>query len=876
MGEQNSKSIKRQICAGLLAHVDAGKTTLTEALLYVSGNRKTLGRVDHGDAFLDTDQQERERGITIFSKQAVLPLGELELVLLDTPGHVDFSAEMERTLQVLDYAILVVSGTDGVQGHTETLWRLLKRHRIPVFLFVNKMDLAGADRAALMAELKRRLDGGCCDFGPDRDPDALAEDIAATDEGLLEAYFDTGALPHDGIVRAIRERKLFPCCFGAALKLEGVAELLHLLETYAQPPSYPADFGALVYKISRDEQGKRLTWLKLTGGSLLPRTPLTNRGTMGKNGLPLPEDQIWSEKVDQIRLYSGQKFQQLPRAEAGMVCAVTGLTQTYVGQGLGCQPHSPAPALIPVLTYQLLLPPSCNVQEALLRLRQLEEEDPLLHIVWNEQLQELHLQLMGEVQLEVLQRLIAQRFGLEVTFSTGSIVYRETIAAPVEGVGHFEPLRHYAEVHLLLEPGEPGSGLVFDSQCSTDLLDRNWQRLILTHLEEREHLGVLTGSPITDMKITLAAGRAHEKHTEGGDFRQATYRAVRQGLMQADSILLEPWYDLTLEVPADLIGRVMTDIQQRSGTLELQETDGETAHLTGSAPVATMRDYQTELIACSRGRGRMSCTLRGYAPCHNTQEVVEALGYRPEADVANTPDSVFCAHGAGFVVPWQQVGDYMHLPSVLTAPPEEEEPSSAPERGARYRAAAVMDKELEAIFEKTYGPVKQRRAFESQTRIRSEESNQSVTIQLQPPQKEYLLVDGYNIIFAWEELKQLAKVDLSAARTRLQDILCDYQGMRRCTVILVFDAYRVKGNPGSIERYHNIHVVYTKEAETADMYIEKTTLDLGKHNRVRVATSDSMEQVIILGHNALRISARSLLDEVREVEREIQQALSRQ
>ncbi|MCD8342388.1 MAG: TetM/TetW/TetO/TetS family tetracycline resistance ribosomal protection protein [Clostridiales bacterium] len=873
MGGQTTEHNARPLCVGLLAHVDAGKTTLTEAMLYAGGQLKKLGRVDHGDAFLDTDAQERERGITIFSKQAILPLEGLEVTLLDTPGHVDFSAEMERTLSVLDYAVLVISGTDGVQSHTETLWRLLKERGIPTFLFVNKMDLPGSDRQAVLAELKGRLDDGCCDCSASA-PEG-AEDIAAADEALLEQYLETGALTDEAIAQAVARRTVFPCYFGSALKLDGVTELLDGLARYTLPPTYPPEFGAVVYKLSRDSRGNRLTWLKVTGGSLRPKQLLTNRDTLGRNGRPVPEGEVWAEKIDQIRRYSGQRFRQVEEAPAGTVCAVTGLTKTFIGQGLGCAAGGQPSTLTPVLTYRVELPQGCNVHDALQRLRELEEEDPQLHIVWREQLQEIHMQLMGEVQLEVLQRLIADRFGLAVRFSEGSILYRETITAPVEGVGHFEPLRHYAEVHLLLEPGERGSGLTFDTACSGDVLDKNWQRLILTHLEEKEHLGVLTGSPITDMKITLLTGRAHEKHTEGGDFRQATYRAVRQGLMQAESLLLEPWYDLRLELPLEQVGRAMTDIEQRSGSCQIAETGRETAVLTGSAPVSTLRGYQTELAAYTGGLGRLSCTVAGYRPCHNAEEVIAAAGYQPEADLANTPDSVFCAHGAGFVVNWRQVPEYMHLPPWQPRQPEpEEEAAPMEERARRFRAAQVMDKELEAIFAQTYGPVKQRRAFEPQARIRTEERrSKPVKLKEQPIQTEYLLVDGYNIIFAWDELKALAKEDLSAARDRLLDILCNYRGMRRCEVIVVFDAYKVKGGVGSVERYNNIHVVYTKEAETADMYIEKATLDLSKHHRVRVATSDGLEQVIILGHGSLRISARTLWDEVQEVEREIAQAL---
>lgn len=871
---------KKYLTVGLLAHVDAGKTTLTEALLCAGGALRTPGRVDHGDAFLDNDAQERERGITIFSKQALLPLPDGLLTLLDTPGHVDFSAETERVLSVLDYAVLVISGTDGVQSHTETLWGLLKRRGIPVFLFVNKLDLPTRGREALLRELRERLDSGITDCSADRDAAARTEELASCDEALLEEYFDTGTVSDAGVIRAIQARKLFPCCFGSALRLDGTAEFLALLERYTAQKPYPDAFGAKIYKITRDGQGKRLTWLKVTGGVLRPRMALTNRGTTGANGLPVPEEQVWEEKADQLRLYSGTKFRQAEQVEAGMVCAVTGLSHTFAGQGLGAEPPEDTPVLTPVLNCQVLLPGTVLPHEAAARLRQLEEEDPQLHLVWSEAAQELHLHVMGAVQLEVLQRLIRERFGYAVRFGPGSIVYRETLSAPVEGVGHFEPLRHYAEVHLLLEPGERGSGLVFDTACPTDLLDRNWQRLILTHLAEREHPGVLTGSPITDLKITLLSGRAHEKHTEGGDFREATCRAVRNGLMRGDSVLLEPWYDLRLEVPAEQVGRAMTDVQQAGGTLELTETVGGMARLTGSAPVDGFREYALTLAAYTKGRGRMSCTVSGYRPCHNQAEIVAALGYQAERDTQNPADSVFCGHGAGFIVPWQDVPEYMHLPFayVPEQPEAAEEPeASAAERAARYRSAGATDRELEAIFTRTYGPVKQRRAFESQRRIRAEEASASKPPRKEaPPQKEYLLVDGYNIIFAWDELKALAKTDLAAARERLQDILCSYQGMRGSTVILVFDAYKVRGGVGSVERFRNISIVYTREAETADMYIEKATLELGKHSRVRVATSDGLEQLIILGHNALRVSARSFREEVAEVEREIQARLAAQ
>ncbi len=864
----------KQIVVGILAHVDAGKTTLSEGLLYLSGMLKKLGRVDHGDAFLDTDIQERERGITIFSKQAELETAELHLTLLDTPGHADFSAEMERTLQVLDYAILVISGTDGVQGHTETLWDLLRRYQIPTFLFVNKMDLPGMDRSALMGQLQQRLADGCVDFS--QDWEEAVEQLALCSEALMGLYLEEGELPEEAIRGAIARREVFPCWFGSALRLEGVEAFLAGLERYTQQPVYPADFGAKVFKISRDSQGTRLTWLKLTGGTLRVRSLLTDEGTQDKNGRPVPTESAWHEKVDQLRIYSGARFRAVDSVAAGTVCVATGLSQTWPGQGLGRQPQTAAPALQPVLTYRVMLPQGVDAAVALRRLRELEEEDPQLHLVWNEAHRSISLQLMGEVQLEILKRQIADRFGWKVGFSTGNILYKETLAAPVEGVGHYEPLRHYAEVHLLLEPGERGSGLVFDSACSTDQLDLNWQRLILTHLEEKVHRGVLTGSPITDMKLTLVTGRAHIKHTEGGDFRQATYRAVRQGLMRGQSVLLEPWYAFRLELPQENLGRAMSDIQQRSGSFAPPELRGELALLTGTAPVATLQDYFAEVIAYTRGRGRLSCTLKGYEPCHNTAEVMERIGYLPEADLDNSPDSIFCSHGAGNLVPWDQVEEYMHLESYDFSEPEEAgEPAYVPARPTyrqrqSYSGTAAEDKELQAIFEQTYGAIS-RPSFRTREEVRAQELRSAPKQRATPVPTgpEYLLVDGYNIIFAWEELKAKAAVSLEDARVQLADLLCNYQGYKKCEVILVFDAYKVKGNPGTVEKYKNISIVYTKEAETADAYIEKATYDLGKHHRVRVATSDGLEQVIILGHGALRQSAESFRQEVLQVDQEI-------
>ena len=842
----------RHICTGLLAHVDAGKTTLSEGLLYLSGSVRRLGRVDHRDAFLDTDAQERERGITIFAKQAELTWGDTALTLLDTPGHVDFSAEMERVLGVLDCAVLVISGAGGVQAHTRTLWRLLEGHAIPTLLFVNKMDLAGADRAALLAQLQNKLDGGCLDFSAGLEP--ILEDLASLDEELMNRYLEGGSVTAGDAASLVARRLVFPCFFGSALKLEGVEALLDGLSRYVPVPEYPAGFGARVFKIARDG-ADRLTYVKVTGGSLKVRTLLGE------------------EKVNQIRIYSGAKYRTVDEAPAGTVCALTGLTKTRPGDVFGVEPPAAGPELEPVLTYQVILPPACDVHTALRNLRQLEEEDPQLRVVWSEALGEIHLQLMGEVQLEVLTRLIRERFGTEVTFGAGSIVYRETITGPVEGVGHFEPLRHYAEVHLLLEPGPRGSGLRIASACPTDQLDLNWQRLIFTHLLEKRHRGVLTGSPVTDIRITLVAGRAHVKHTEGGDFRQATYRAVRQGLMQADSLLLEPHYDFTLELPPDCIGRAMNDLQTMGGSVEGPEQEGELSILTGHAPVAGLRDYWREVTAYTRGRGRLSCALRGYEPCASQEEIVSRLAYDPERDVDNPPDSVFCSHGAGVTVKWNEVKDHMHVDSGLRLGTEPLPPEPvAPSGGERqYRGGSLeQDKELLAVFERTYGKVDRETAFQPQRKpARTSLDEGKYAIREQKTGPEYLLVDGYNIIFAWDELTALARQDMPAARGALEDILSNYQGFRRCVVILVFDAYKVKGNPGSVEKKNNIYVVYTREAETADSYIEKATYDLGRDHRVRVATSDALEQMIILGHGALRLSARAFRAEVEQAQGEI-------
>ncbi len=855
-----------KLVMGVLAHVDAGKTTLSEALLYQSGAIRRLGRVDHRDAFLDTDEMERERGITIFSKQAEFSLGDLEVTLLDTPGHVDFSAEAERVLQVLDCAVLVVSGSDGVQAHTRTLWRLLERYAVPVFLFINKMDLAGTDRKTLMKELKTRLDGGCADFS--LPAERLAEEAAVCDESLLERYLETGEVSRADLTDLIAGRKLFPCLFGSALKLKGVEALLEALERYAPLPAYGGDFGARVFKVSRDSRGARLTWMKITGGTLRTKDVLTNRRP------DLPEEEAWEEKADQLRVYSGVKFQPVEEAPAGSVVAVTGLSRTLPGQGLGFEPAWTIPALEPVLAYQA--ESEADPSAVLKALRLLEEEDPQLRV--SQAGGGIRVRLMGEVQIEILQRRLKERFGIEAAFGAGRVVYRETIAGAVEGVGHFEPLRHYAEVHLLLEPLPRGTGLRFATVCPEDQLDGHWQRLILTHLWEKPHLGVLTGSPITDMKLTLTAGRAHEKHTEGGDFRQATYRAVRQGLMSARSVLLEPWYAFRLELPGAQLGRALNDVQQMGGETEPPETLGDEAVLTGEAPVAAMGDYARSVAAYTRGQGRLSLRPAGYRPCADPESVIASTGYDPERDVENTPDSVFCAHGAGYTVKWSEVPAQAHVDSGLRL--NRSEPEDAPRRtgpSPSYAGTIEQDKELQAIFERTYGAVKRRDFLPPKAPRRpvSPEAAERRPAGRRPEGPEYLLVDGYNIIFAWDELKDIARESLDAARKALCDLLCNYQGYRKCEVIAVFDAYKVRGGQGSVEKDHNIHVVYTKEAETADAYIERATYELGKHHRVRVATSDGPEQLIILGHGALRVSASAFREEVEQVQGRIAQILAK-
>ena len=870
----------QNIVIGILAHVDAGKTTLAERLLYMSGSIRKLGRVDHGDTFLDNNSQERARGITIFSKQAQLTFGEQEITLLDTPGHVDFSAEMERALQVLDYAILVISGTDGVQGHTYTLWKLLKRHQVPTFLFINKMDLAEGREEALLGELKEKLGEGIVNFG---DPEFM-ENIAVCDEEVLEYYLEHGCVESSQVKKLIAEGKVFPCFFGSALKGQGIEGFMTCMSECVVYPDYADAFGAKVFKISRDEQGNRLTHMKITGGSLKVKHLLS--GTSHYKGNE-SEESMWQEKVNQIRIYSGAGFQPVNEAYAGQVCAVTGLTRTYAGQGLGIEQADEQPSLEPVLNYQVILPTECDVYQSFLKLKELEEEDPTLHIVWQEGSSEIHLQLMGEVQTEVLRTIIWERFGLDVRFGTGSIVYKERIASGVEGVGHFEPLRHYAEVHLWMEPGEPGSGMTFATKCSEDILNRNWQRLILTHLEERTHKGVLTGSELTDTKITLIAGRAHQKHTEGGDFRQATYRAVRHGLMYASSELLEPVYSFRLELPAENIGRAMNDIQRMYGRFDTPETYGDMVALTGVVPVATMQGYQMEVAAYSRGLGRLFCTLQGYEPCHNAEEVIEAIGYEPEADLEHTADSVFCGHGAGFVVPWDQVYDYMHIESGVSVAGTSNGAYGTvvqafqPKRHSdNVEADFIAQEEIDEIFRRTYGSNERtKKGWEGHKRkTPMPYVGQSVVSKPAPKAnaEEYLLVDGYNIIFAWEDLKELAGINIDAARDRLADILCNYQGYKKCHVILVFDAYRVKNHAETVIPYHNIHIVYTKEAETADNYIARTAARMEGQYKVSVATSDALVQMIIWGKGAVRISAQGLREEIEGLSRSMNEMYVRE
>ncbi|MBR2528460.1 MAG: TetM/TetW/TetO/TetS family tetracycline resistance ribosomal protection protein [Blautia sp.] len=881
----------KKLVVGILAHVDAGKTTLSEGLAYLCGNIRRLGRVDHGDAYLDTQDLERERGITIFSKQAVLSYGETQIFLLDTPGHVDFSAEMERTLQVLDYAVLLISGSDGVQGHTLTVWKLLERYHVPVILFFNKMDQEGARADALLAEAQKRLSSDCQDFTqaglyymdrdgrPDHEDESVLEGIAMYHEALLDRYLQTGDIPLQAMVDLIGERKLFPCFFGSALKMEGVKEFLDAFVLFTREPARHPEFGARVFKISRDEQGNRLTYMKITGGRLEVKELLSGE----KDG------ERWEEKIDQIRIISGMKSELIKEAQAGMSVAVTGLSHTWPGEGLGCEDSPLLPVLEPVLDYQLLSPSDYEITRMLRNMRELEEEDPQLHVSWREKSREIHMMLMGEVQTEILKRVIWDRYHAAVDFGTGRVIFKETIAAPVIGVGHFEPLRHYAEVHLLLEPTERGSGLNFFTALSEDVLDRNWQRLILTHLMEREHPGVLTGSSITDMQITLINGRAHIKHTEGGDFRQATYRAVRNGLKKAQSILLEPYYEYSIELPSSLVGRVMTDIQRMGGSFDTPLTQQETTVISGRAPVREMAAYPKELVSFTGGRGRISLSLGGYFPCRDQETQVEETGYDAERDMDNPTGSVFCAHGAGFIVPWDEVENYMHLSDSVFLPGSEPDHTESREQepvlaepsqtGRKSRALQTAwgsyeeERELQAMIEKTFGPVRTRLRRDSSPTViqakdyaKAEEEKRRYTSKSTPVyEDEYLLVDGYNMIFAWPDLKKLARENIYSATGRLMDLLCNYQGLTGVNLILVFDAYKLKGHQEEVIRYHNIHVVYTREAETADMYIEKTVHKLGRNNKVTVATSDGLEQVIILGQGAIRMSAEGLYKELHHV-----------
>lgn len=838
----------KKLVIGILAHVDAGKTTLSESLLYLSGKIRKLGRVDNKDAFLDNNDLERARGITIFSKQAVFEVFDSQITLLDTPGHVDFSTEMERTLQVLDYAILVISGADGIQGHTKTLWRLLEVYRIPVFIFINKMDQSGTDEEKLMFELKKQLGDACIVFHHG-EAEGVKDQLAMCDESMLESYLETGHIETQQIEEAIIARKLFPCFFGSALKLDGVEEFMRGIVKYTDAPSYPEEFGAGVFKIGRDEQGNRLTYIKITGGRLKVRDVVSNG--------------IWEEKVNQIRIYSGQKFLASNEAEAGTVCAVTGLTQTKMCDGLGMQEDFYLPVLEPVLSYQIIFPDGTDPRMMIPNLRQLEEEDPQLHIVWDEQLNEIQVEIMGEVQIEILQSLIKSRFGVEATFDSGKIVYKETIANVVEGVGHFEPLRHYAEVHLLMEPGQPGSGLVFAVDCSDDILGRNWKNLILSHLEDKVHKGVLTGSAITDMKITLVSGNAHNKHTEGGDFREATYRAVRQGLKEAESILLEPYYVFNLELPEKMVGRAMTDIEKMHGICQISSIENDTAVLEGKAPVTTMRNYQQEVIAYTKGLGRLFCSLSGYEPCHNTGEVIESIGYDSERDLGNPTNSIFCANGAGFLVNWDEVKNYMHVEGYLQKKDNFSEKATV-NQSSYTRDQWIDEEEIDRIFSETYYANQGKKSAWRRRRTSAESYYKSTASIIRPieTKEDYLLVDGYNIIFAWADLKELAKENMDSARSKLLDYLSKYKSVRNCQIIVVFDAYRVQRHQEEIIEYDNIHIVYTREAQTADNFIERFAHDNRKKYNITVATSDGLEQIIIRGTGCAILSAGELKEEI--------------
>ncbi len=849
----------KKLVIGILAHVDAGKTTLAESMLYHSGEIRRLGRVDHKDAFLDTHELERNRGITIFAKQAELKFGDTQVTLLDTPGHVDFSTEMERTLRVLDYAILVISGADGVQGHVQTLWKLLEKYKVPTFIFVNKMDQQGTDRNQILDILHKRLHGHCIDFSVDSDKEIQLEHIAMTDEKLLDEYMESNEIQDISIKKAIKERKIFPCYFGAALKNEGVDELMQGVFCYTMFPEYSDQFGAKVFKITRDEQGNRLTYMKITGGVLRVKMPLSN---VGRNS----NSEIWEEKADQLRIYSGVGYLAVQEVEAGSICAVTGLSRTKSGEGIGIEADWELPMLEPVLTYQIQLPEEVNVYDMFLKLNQLQEEDPMLHILWDKAANEIQVQVMGEIQIEILKTIIQERFGVAVEFGSESIVYKETIASTVVGIGHFEPLRHYAEAHVLMEPGEAGSGVVIENNCGEDMLAKNWQHLVLAHLGERAHKGILIGAELTDIRFTLIAGRGHQKHTEGGDFRQATYRAVRQGLMQAENTLLEPAYEYRLEIPSECVGRAINDIQKMFGTFSDPEMEGETSIITGVAPVATMRGYQQEVISYTKGFGRIYCTWRGYIPCHNQNEIVEQIQYDPVNDIDNPTDSVFCSHGAGYSVSWDKVAKEAHVENGYDTNTKKEKEFQVQERSSAFEERWIDPEELEAIFERTYGTVKREKSRFKKSKPEHAAGNYigASTYKAKPSVKKevYLLVDGYNIIFAWQDLKELAEVNIDAARGKLMDILSNYQGYKKINLIVVFDAYKVKGNPGEVQKYHNIDVVYTKEAETADAYIEKTVHKIGRTFDVTVATSDALEQLIIMGQGGQRLSAQGLLEEI--------------
>ena len=840
---------------GILAHVDAGKTTLSEALLYTAGQLKKLGRVDNKSAFLDNYELERRRGITIFSKQAVLRTENTEITLLDTPGHIDFSSEAERTLQVQDYAVLVISARDGVQPHTETLWRLLLRYNVPVFIFVNKMDLEGSDKNRVLAELKKHLSENCADFTAS--DDEICENAAFCNEKLMEKYIEEGSLSDVEIAKAIRERNIFPCWFGSALKLDGVAEFIEGLEKYTLQTEYRPEFGARVFKIARDPQGNRLTYMKITGGSLKARSIVSY--------MPKGSEEQIEEKVNMLRIYSGEKFESSDTVQAGGICAVLGLSATYPGQGIGFEKELLKPMLEPVLTYRVILPKDISSVEFLPKLKQIEEEDPQL-LVSSNAAGEIYVHLMGEIQAEVLKSFVEDRFGVSVDFDSGSVIYKETVAAPVEGVGHFEPLRHYAEVHLLIEPGEPESGITVNSLCREEVLGKNWQRLILTHILEKTHSGVLIGAPLADVKITLVAGRAHIKHTEGGDFRQATYRALRQGLMKAKNVLLEPYYAFRLEIPAEQLGRAINDIRIMDGKISSPESNGITAVINGRAPVSEMRSYAKDVMAYTKGKGKLSLFSDGYAPCHNAEKVIDAAKYNPESDIANTPDSVFCSHGAGINVKWYDVEKYMHVTSGMDVETGDKIPSM-PNPKLLKRNLNIDDKELEAIMEREFGPIKRRQYSEAVL-------DTPKTAHAAERKKEYIIVDGYNLIFAWDGLAALAKDNFDAARHILTDILCNYRGYTKCELVLVFDGYKVKGNAGEKSDYNGIHLVYTKENETGDMYIEKLVEEVGKNYSVRVVTSDNLIQVSALRAGVLRVPAREFIKEIERVNDRIKEIIA--